>query len=168
MRSRHWNRKAGFTFNEQVFLPATVQFNCTKQHLYQFEQDYPHLDPLIKTLLRTYEGIFDFSCFISESLLARLLRIEEQKVAQLLTELHHRHILIYTPRKDKPQLYVLRNRIPIREFSINKKNYEERKERLRLRVQQMIGYVEGPQHLPQPDHRGLFWRQYHEALWYMR
>lgn len=131
-----------FTFNEQVFLPATVQFNCTKQHLYQFEQDYPHLDPLIKTLLRTYEGIFDFSCFISESLLARLLRIEEQKVAQLLTELHHRHILIYTPRKDKPQLYVLRNRIPIREFSINKKNYEERKERLRLRVQQMIGYVE--------------------------
>lgn len=126
---------------EQSFLPSMIQFDCTKDHLYEFERDYPALEPLIKLLLRNYEGIFDSSCFISEPLLARLLRISEEKIVQQLAELNRRHIIIYTPKTDKPQLLFLRNRLPVREFAINKKAYNERKDRFSSRIQQMINYV---------------------------
>ena len=53
------------TLNEQVFRPGTVQFTVTKDHLYDFEKDNPKLEPLVKTLLRAYEGIFDYPSFIS-------------------------------------------------------------------------------------------------------
>ena len=46
-------------FNEQVFLPSSVQFTTHKDHLYEFEKTHTELEPLIKALLRAYEGIFD-------------------------------------------------------------------------------------------------------------
>ena len=38
------------SFNEQVFIPSSVCFTTNKNDLYQFEKDYPSLEPLIKTL----------------------------------------------------------------------------------------------------------------------
>ena len=46
-------------FNEQVFHPSKVVFTTNKELLYETEKIHPLLDPLIKTLLRTYAGIFD-------------------------------------------------------------------------------------------------------------
>ena len=47
------------SFNEQVFLPSSVQFTTNKDHLYEFEKIHPGQEPVIKALLRAYEGIFD-------------------------------------------------------------------------------------------------------------
>ena len=45
------------SFNEQVFLPATIQFLVSKDSLYRFEKENPDMDDAVKTLLRAYEGI---------------------------------------------------------------------------------------------------------------
>ncbi|HTD94395.1 MAG TPA: RecQ family ATP-dependent DNA helicase, partial [Chitinophagaceae bacterium] len=128
-------------FNEQVFLPSTVRFNATKAHLFQFEKDEPLLDPLIKTLLRSYEGIFDHTCFISELLIAQLLRKDQEEVKKELDRLHDSGIIEYSPRKDKPQLYFLRNRIKTDDLSIDLTAYKKRKDTFEARVKQMILYV---------------------------
>ncbi|MDQ6812169.1 MAG: ATP-dependent DNA helicase, partial [Bacteroidota bacterium] len=47
------------SFNEQVFLPSKISFTCDKDALHAFEISHPHLENLIKYLLRSYEGIFD-------------------------------------------------------------------------------------------------------------
>jgi ATP-dependent DNA helicase RecQ len=61
-----------FTFNEQVFLPSKVSFTCDKEELLTFEKSHPNLEPVIKALLRSYEGIFDNDVSVNETGLSRL------------------------------------------------------------------------------------------------
>jgi len=129
------------TLNEQVFLPSTVQFTVTKEYLYRFEQERPALDSLIKTLLRSYEGIFDYPCFISELLLAQLMRKDLEEIKQQLQELHRAGIIEYSPRKDSPQLYFQRNRVRGEQLNINTNAYQQRKSIFEKRVTTIISYV---------------------------
>lgn len=61
-------------FNEQIFIPSKAQFITDKAQLYEFEKLHPQLEPVIKSLLRAYEGIFDHQVPISELILAGLLK----------------------------------------------------------------------------------------------
>jgi ATP-dependent DNA helicase RecQ len=128
-------------FNEQVFRPGTVQFTVTKDYLYQFEKDNLKLEPLLKTLLRAYEGIFDHPSFISELMVAQLLRKDIEDVKTQLKELDAAGIIEYLPRKDTPQLFFPVNRIKAEELSINMVAYNQRKEKFIRRVKQMIAFT---------------------------
>jgi ATP-dependent DNA helicase RecQ len=128
-------------FNEQVFLPPTVQFTVTKEYLYSFQSSNSSLDPIIKTLLRAYEGIFDHFAFISEIVIAQLLRKDAEEVKKQLNELANAGIIEYRPRKDSPQLLLLRNRVRAEDISIDMVAYNSRKETLSRRVREIIGYV---------------------------
>ena len=68
------------SFNEQVFVPATVQFTTDKNYLYEFEKINSSFEPLIKSLLRAYEGIFNHPSPISENILAGILKIAPEDV----------------------------------------------------------------------------------------
>lgn len=129
------------TLNEQVFTPSKLVFNCTKEYLYVFEREKPELEPLIKSLLRAYEGIFDHSCFISESTLAYLLRQDEAKVKTDLEKLHQSRLVVYEPRSEDPQVYLHRSRVPASELHFKMDLYLERKERFRTRVGKMVEYT---------------------------
>ncbi|MEQ1625163.1 MAG: ATP-dependent DNA helicase RecQ, partial [Sediminibacterium sp.] len=58
------------SFSEKIFLPTQVQFTTSNQELREFETHHPALQELIKTLLRTYEGIFSFQTSINENKLS--------------------------------------------------------------------------------------------------
>lgn len=130
------------SFNEQVFIPAKAQFICNKQWLYQFEKENEALEPLIKLLLRTYEGIFDRPVAIFEKQLAGWLKISVALLQQDLNTLHRYHIISYDPQKDKPQLYFLQPRVVAENLSFNYTNYLERKKRFEARVDQFIHFIE--------------------------
>lgn len=129
------------SFNEQVFLPATVQFTTSKEYLYRFEQDFPGLEPLIKALLRAYEGIFEYPASLSENMLARLLNKEADQIKKDLILLHNHRIIEYNPQKDSPQLLFIRNRIKAGDLSIDMKNFNGRKEKFETRIHSMVGYI---------------------------
>lgn len=131
------------TFSESVFIPSKLGFKCSKEYIYQFEQEQPALDPMIKTLLRTYEGIFDNEVNISERTLARLLRIEPTDVVNQLNTLAFYNVVQYAPKKDTPQVFFPYSRIPADQLSINHQTYEGRKQRHLHRVKAMIGYTLG-------------------------
>ena len=76
------------SFNEQVFLPSRLQFSTNKENLYAFESEHPELEPIIKTLLRTYEGIFDQPVFIYEKTVAYILKESVEFVVSALKRLH--------------------------------------------------------------------------------
>lgn len=129
------------SFNEQVFIPSTIYFTTEKSYLYQFEKDNPLLEPMLKTLLRAYEGIFDFPAVISETVIAGLLKKDREEVKKELTQLHLAGIINYNPQKDKPQLYFLKNRVKTEDLFINMFRYEERKNKFITRVKKMAEYT---------------------------
>jgi ATP-dependent DNA helicase RecQ len=128
-------------FNEQVFLPSSVMFITNKKYLYEFESSHPDLEPMMKALLRSYEGIFDFPASISEKTIAFVLKIDVEEVKKQLLQLHQAGIIEYLPQKDTPQLLLLRNRIKAEDISIDMTAYQKRKEQFLQRVAKMISYI---------------------------
>ncbi len=113
--------------NRYSCLPK-LQFVTNKEWLYEFEKSSPVLEPLIKTLLRHYEGIFDGPVSIQEKNLAYLLRKEQADIVNQLKILDANAIIEYIPQKDKPQLYFLRRRVKAEDLVIDMVNYKKRKE----------------------------------------
>ncbi len=128
-------------FNEQVFIPAAVVFSTNKEYLYAFEKEHPGLEPLIKSLLRAYDGIFDQSSFISEKMLAGFLKKDVEAVKKQLFQLHAAGIIDYRPQKDTPQLLLLRQRTRAEDITIDMVAYHKRKEQFQRRMKQMVQYV---------------------------
>jgi ATP-dependent DNA helicase RecQ len=129
------------SFNEQVFLPSKVLFLARKQLVYEFEEAHPELEPLIKSLLRSYEGIFEVERTINEGMLAKMNRTDVIRIKQQLHELHSYRIIHYQPQKDSPQLYFHENRVAAEHLTINLENHLARKKECQLRVEAFHAYL---------------------------
>jgi ATP-dependent DNA helicase RecQ len=130
------------SFNENIFLPPKANFTAPKEVLEDFERSHEALEPLIKCLLRTYEGIYENRVSINEKQLAKLSGIPLNEVRQQLFQLASFGIIEYLPQKETPQLYFLLNRAPAQHLHIDHTAYFERKERYRQRVRTMLEYLE--------------------------
>jgi ATP-dependent DNA helicase RecQ len=128
-------------FNEQVFLPTKVQVIAEKQLLYEFEKENSKLGALIKALLRSYEGIIDQPVNINEKVLASVLRSSAEDVTRQLQELQRYAIVRYEPIKEKPQVYLVTNRVIAGDLKINTRTYNKRKKKFEERVAAMKRYV---------------------------
>lgn len=128
--------------NDYVFIPSKVQFTTTKETLQEFERSHAALDPMVKTLLRTYSGIFDFPAFINELVLAKLLKTSRESVVQQLQQLQSFGIVQYEPQKDTPQVYFFSNRSATADLRINMQQLLERKKRYAARIEVMRRYVQ--------------------------
>lgn len=129
------------SFQQQVFLPARLQFVTKREILMEFGHDHPALEPLIHTLLRTYEGIMDQQVTIRERQLSWLTHQEPAQLTAALAQLQAFHVIDYTPTRDSPQLYFFRNRPAAEELYIDPVGYRERKEQYATRVRGMLRYI---------------------------
>ena len=129
------------SYNEQMFLPSTVVFTIDKNELNEFEKTYPDLEPAIKGLLRSYEGIFDFPSPIYENQLAGFIKKDVAVLKSDLNKLQEFGIIEYHPQKDKPQILFLHNRVNTEDFIINKNNLSKRKNAFEKRLHAMVSYV---------------------------
>lgn len=130
------------SYTEQVFVPARIGFTTNKEELYRFEEAQPILEPLIKALLRNYEGIFDQSVTVVESYIARITRRDINIVKQQLQYLHQQDIIDYQPVIDTPQVRLLQPRLRVDDLKINQVQYQLRKKEFEERIQTMIHYLQ--------------------------
>ena len=129
------------SFNETVFLPSKVCFTTPKELLLDFENSHPQLEPLVKCLLRTYEGVYDNKISINEKLISRLLKISIEDVKQQLQQLQSFNIIEYEQQKETPQIFFLTNRAPAQYLTINYERYKQRKDDFAKRVETMLNYL---------------------------
>ena len=132
------------SLNETVFKPATACFICEKETLHAFENENPGLEPLIKTLLRTYSGIYDQPVSIREKQLAWLLKWPPEQVLKGLYELHRFQLIDYVPQKEEPQIYFNQPRRKAADVQIDRKAYKFRKEQFIKRAKAMLDYIATP------------------------
>ncbi|HWI92010.1 MAG TPA: ATP-dependent DNA helicase RecQ [Flavisolibacter sp.] len=127
--------------NEKSFTPSTLVFTTSKRELAEFEKHYSQHEVLLTTLLRSYEGIFDFPAFISENLVARLLKKDEADITHQLQTIASFGIISYTPQNEEPQIVFKKNRVPVDDLMINLNFYNKRKDGFVRRIQTMINYT---------------------------
>jgi ATP-dependent DNA helicase RecQ len=136
-------QQEGFiSLNDPVFTPATLYFISSRDQLNQFERENPALDPLIKTLLRTYAGIYDQPVAIHEKMLASLLKWKLEQVMKGLYELHKFRIVDYNPQKDTPQVYFDQSRRKSADIRLDEKAYAFRKDQFVKRIRGILDYVQ--------------------------
>ena len=128
-------------FNGRSFTPSTIEFVVNKKGLYAFQEEQPKYEVLLTTLLRTYEGIFDYPVFISEILLAKLLRRNVDAVKGDLQQLSAMRIIDYKPQTDAPQIIFRKARVPAADLLFNTALYQKRKEAFIARVQKMMAFI---------------------------
>jgi ATP-dependent DNA helicase RecQ len=129
------------SFNEMVFKPSTVLVTANRSDITEFEKTHPELASLVKGLLRSYEGIFDFPAIVYETQLAKFLKQDTDIVKKQLQQLSNSGIIEYSLQKDKPQITLLKNRMYADSYSVNMVNYLERKKNFETRVEAMVNYT---------------------------
>lgn len=127
---------------ETFFKPSTLVFATDKISLEDFEKTNPVFEPLIKGLLRSYEGIFDFPSTIYETQLAKFIKMDVSTVKKQLVHLHQNRLIVYTPQKDKPQIYLVQNRMYNDSFKLNLVDYFIRKTNYENRIAAILNYIE--------------------------
>lgn len=129
------------SFNEVFFKPSTVVFTTTREELTDFEKQNPELEPLIKGLLRSYEGIFDFPATVYESKLAKFIQADAESLKRDLKKSDACGIISYSAQKDKPQVTLLQNRMYNDSYQLNTADHFKRKKSFDERVNAMIAYI---------------------------
>jgi ATP-dependent DNA helicase RecQ len=129
------------TYSEQFFLPSTVVFTTDKRSIEVFESMYPQHTAVIKGLLRSYEGIFDYPTAINEARLAKFIGISKEQLLSHLADLKRLAIIDFSPRKEKPQVTFLQSRVNAADLVISQKNIIKRKQAFEKRLSAMIAFA---------------------------
>lgn len=129
-----------FIFSDTFFKPSTVVFTSTKEEITELENHLPAFDSIVKALLRSYEGIFDFPANINETNLAKFSGQSREVVIQQLQQLTQTGIISYTSQKEKPQIILLQNRMYADSFVIHLDDYLKRKKLFEERINAIREY----------------------------
>lgn len=123
------------------FEPAKVMMKAGKEDIYEFQVKYPKYEPLIKTLLRSYGGLFENFVFVSEKDLAYRAKTNHASVVEYLKVLDKQGLLTYIPQTTLPKLIFLQDRVNIKFMEFNPENYFKLKELYLEKINAVIDYT---------------------------
>ena len=127
--------------SESNFNPSRIKFEVTKDELYEFQVKNPKFDLFIKTILRSYAGLFENFAKIDEFEIAKRLKSNTEKITQLLNYLNKLEIISYLPQTNEPKLTYLTERLAIENVKISTEHYHDRKEVAIKKMESVIYYV---------------------------
>ncbi|HQD08549.1 MAG TPA: ATP-dependent DNA helicase RecQ [Flavihumibacter sp.] len=127
--------------NESAYNPATILVTARRAELEAVEQQHPALDELLKTILRSYEGLFNYPVAISETYLSNVLRRDRELIIRQLEQLMFMGLLTYEKQKDKPQFVLLAERMQAAHIRFDRAAQEKRKKLAQERLAKMKTYI---------------------------
>lgn len=128
-------------YHEQQDFKSRLMFIVRKEDLYKLNEGGHDADMLMRTLLRTYTGIFADHIFIEETYLSRTTGIPVEKIYLMLKEMGRRRIVSYIPKRSTPTITFLTPRVESNMLNIPRSIYEERKADYQKRLSTVIDYL---------------------------
>lgn len=132
------------TLSENIFLPSRILFTAGNEDVYRFQIENSGYDPLIKTILRSYGGMFDHYANISESDIAKRLGISFNDVVRQINNLQEQGLLSYLPQSDQPQLQFILARVDLLHLDTDVKYIELRKKIQANQIAAVLAYSGTP------------------------
>lgn len=126
---------------EEIDTNSRLMFNATREELYTFLQQNELIDNIIRTILRSYTGLFSDYAYVNESLIALRAKCTQEEVYNVLVNLSKYRIINYIPKKRNPLIIYRQVREEQKYLSIPKSAYEDRKERYEERIAKVLEYL---------------------------
>lgn len=117
-------------------------FTLRRDELYRIQENNPDTEKLLRTILRSYTGVFTDYAYINEDSLASRTRLTRQQVYETLVFLTRRRILHYIPGKKTPYIIYTRERQETDRIHLSNEVYEDRKKSYIQRIEAMLSYAE--------------------------
>jgi ATP-dependent DNA helicase RecQ len=134
--------KEGFLFlSEALANPSKILILLKNEELYRFYVASPAYENFLKTILRSYTGLFSDFTRIDENEIAKRLKSTPDEVSKMFKKLHQLRVLHYEARNTKPRVTFLHGRLDIRDIIISPENYQERKTYATHRIKAIKSYV---------------------------
>lgn len=123
-------------------VPARIYINSSREMIYDYQLRNKAADLVIKAVLRLYPGIQREWIEISEGLIARTIRQPVESVINVLQHATKESILLYQPRKEKPQLSYIQDRVAPEQVEIDIDKFNFRRNNAQKRLQATLLYAE--------------------------
>ena len=134
--------QAGYlTYTDEQLRASRLMFTLRREELYRLHHLSAEADRLIQEILRAYTGLFSDYAYIDEEWLALRTFLSRDQVYHILRNLSQQHIVSYIPGKSTPYIIYVRERVEKERIVIPSAVYEERRERLKRRVDSMLAYA---------------------------
>lgn len=132
-------------FNESFYSPSHLSFQMDRAALYEFQIANEKFDPIIKMLLRLYGAqLFGDFMKITESQLAKGLKLPLQELKAELHHLHELKVLFYQPVIDSPQVTFVLPRQDVDRLPLNFERLKARKKLAEEKMEAMTNFVTSP------------------------
>ena len=138
--------EAGFLqLNEGFYNPSKLHISVDYQTLYKYRIANAAFEPLLDLVLRLYGGeLYINFVTVSESRIASQLSTSVNEVMKKLRMLHEQEIVVYSPRKDQPQLLFITPRFDAAKLPLHTTGLEKRKEAHLDKARAVVNYVKHP------------------------
>jgi ATP-dependent DNA helicase RecQ len=130
------------SLQENHYQPSRIFIGISHHELYDFEIQNPSYELVLKTLLRSYGGIFQEFVQIREIDISERCSIPVNRIKEMLAFLDKSGIIHYIASNDEPQIYFTLGRQHPERIPLSLKRYEERKKAAAIRMQAMLLYTE--------------------------
>ncbi len=127
--------------SEHLRETSQIHFKMDSAALMDYEEKNPDMAEFVKTLLRSYGGVFTQYVMIDESLVASRMGLPEEEVVERLRTLHRIGVLSYQPQSEIPLLIFLQDRIREKYIYFDPVVYENRKQKAMERLEAVRCYV---------------------------
>lgn len=142
----HFLEKEGYvSLSENFSMPSRLFIRLNKEDLYKFQVSNKMYDSFIKTLLRTYGGLFDDYVKINESDLAKNFETDRKKIVSTLERLKELEVIDYEKQSNQPVITFLKPRLAQESVRISKENYTDRKATATEKMKAVLRYAESKQ-----------------------
>ena len=134
--------RAGYLeFSEETNLPSKIMMLMDNYELDRFQDRHPQLDLLVKTVLRSYTGLFIEYAAIDEEKIAQRMELSRDIVYEQLQTLSKLKVLHYIPQRKTPLVYFTQSREATHLLRFPPMVYRDRLEQYRKRVDSVIEYA---------------------------
>jgi ATP-dependent DNA helicase RecQ len=121
--------------------PGKCMITIGKEDLYAYEVKFPKYEPILKTLIRSYGGIFESYVYINEKDIAYRIKNTVAYVNEQLEFLTKNEIISYIRQTELPKIILLQDRINSKHIELNLSNYQYLKQRYIEKTGQVIEYA---------------------------
>ena len=129
------------SFLDAGFEPSKVMITMAKEDVYAFEVKYPKHETLLKTLIRSYGGIFEHYAHINEKDIAYRVKNTIALVNEQLEFLTKQEVISFVKQTELPRIILLQDRINSKHIELNLSNYKYLKKRYIEKTGQVIEYA---------------------------